>query len=206
MKSTASIRRACTFNTSRVDHLYVDSHDPSASLFCTTANSAMLINDSLIYDIQPQELYHLGAQSHVRVSFDMPEYTGDVTGLGTTRLLQAIHAAASRPDSIKPLVARCLVPPRRLSVNAQLSSPRACMPRPKLYALLDGGELPRWHKLFACNGLLFNPRKPTPRRNLCNAEGNAAVARILAGQQHKLYLGNPEAQRDWGTRLNTLRP
>lgn len=86
------IRRTSTFNTSRVDHLYVDPHDPSARLFLhygDLANTEQMT--PLIYDIQPHEIYHLGAQSHVRVSFDMPEYTGDVTGLGTTRLLQAIH-------------------------------------------------------------------------------------------------------------------
>ncbi len=130
------IRRASTFNSSRVDHLYVDPHDPSARLFLhygDLANTEQMT--PLIYDIQPHEIYHLGAQSHVRVSFDMPEYTGDVTGLGTTRLLQARSiAAASKQNSIRPPVVRCLVLPRRPSANTRLSSPRAhtlwpkCMP------------------------------------------------------------------------------
>jgi len=193
------IRRASTFNTGRVDHLYIDPHNPSARLFLhygDLANAEQII--PLIYDIQPQEIYHLGAQSHVRVSFDMPEYTGDVTGLGTTRLLQAIHrsgihtkfyqASSSEMFGAAPA-------PQGEHTAFQPQSPYAVA---KVYAYWMVVNYRQGYNLFACNGLLFNHESPRRGETFVTRKVTRAVARILAGQQQKLYLGNLEAKRDWG--------
>jgi GDPmannose 4,6-dehydratase len=193
------IRRASTFNTGRVDHLYADPHDPSARLFLhygDLANAEQMT--PLIYGIQPQEIYHLGAQSHVRVSFDMPEYTGDVTGLGTTRLLQAIHrsgihtkfyqASSSEMFGAAPA-------PQGEHTAFQPQSPYAVA---KVYAYWMVVNYRQGYNLFACNGLLFNHESPRRGETFVTRKVTRAVARILAGQQQKLYLGNLEAKRDWG--------
>ncbi len=193
------IRRASTFNTGRVDHLYADPHDPSARLFLhygDLANAEQMT--PLIYDIQPQEIYHLGAQSHVRVSFDMPEYTGDVTGLGTTRLLQAIHrsgihtkfyqASSSEMFGAAPA-------PQGEHTAFQPQSPYAVA---KVYAYWMVVNYRQGYNLFACNGLLFNHESPRRGETFVTRKVTRAVARILAGQQQKVYLGNLEAKRDWG--------
>jgi GDPmannose 4,6-dehydratase len=193
------IRRASTFNTSRVDHLYVDPHDPSARLFLhygDLANAEQIT--PLIYDIQPHEIYNLGAQSHVKVSFEMPEYTGDVTGLGTTRLLQAIHrsgittkfyqASSSEMFGAAPA-------PQCEHTAFQPQSPYAVA---KVYAYWIVVNYRQGYNLFACNGLLFNHESPRRGETFVTRKVSRAVARILAGQQKKLYLGNLEAERDWG--------
>ncbi|RMF90006.1 MAG: GDP-mannose 4,6-dehydratase, partial [Nitrospinota bacterium] len=193
------IRRASTFNTSRVDHLYVDPHDPEARLFLhygDLANAEQLTN--LIYNMQPEEIYHLGAQSHVKVSFEMPEYTGDVTGLGTTRILQAIrrsgistrvyHASSSEMFGNAPA-------PQNEKTPFQPRSPYAAA---KVYAHWMVVNYREGYDLFACNGVLFNHESPRRGETFVTRKITRAVARILAGQQQRLYLGNLEARRDWG--------
>ncbi len=193
------IRRASTFNSSRVDHLYVDPHDPSARLFLhygDLANTEQMT--PLIYDIQPHEIYHLGAQSHVRVSFDMPEYTGDVTGLGTTRLLQAIHRSGLKTKFYQASSSEMFgaaPAPQCVHTAFQPQSPYAVA---KVYAYWMVVNYRQGYNLFACNGLLFNHESPRRGETFVTRKVTRAVARILAGQQQKLYLGNLEAKRDWG--------
>ena len=193
------IRRASTFNTGRVNHLYVDPHDPGAKLFLhygDLANAEQMT--PLIYDMQPQEIYHLGAQSHVRVSFDMPEYTGDVTGLGTTRLLQAIHSSGIQTKFYQASSSEMFgaaPAPQSEHTAFQPQSPYAAA---KVYAYWMVVNYRQGHNLFACNGMLFNHESPRRGETFVTRKVTQAVARILAGQQQKLYLGNLEAKRDWG--------
>jgi GDPmannose 4,6-dehydratase len=193
------IRRASTFNTSRVDHIYVDPHDPSARLFLhygDLANAEQMT--PLIYDIQPEEFYHLGAQSHVRVSFDTPEYTGDVTGLGTTRLLQAIHRSGIKTKFYQASSSEMFgaaSAPQCEDTPFQPQSPYAVA---KVYAYWMVVNYRQGYDLFACNGLLFNHESPRRGETFVTRKVTRAVARILARQQRKLYLGNLEAKRDWG--------
>lgn len=193
------IRRASTFNTGRIDHIYTDPHDHSARLYLhygDLANAEQIT--TLVYSIRPDEIYHLGAQSHVRVSFEMPEYTGDVTGLGTTRLLQAVHrsgiatkiyqASSSEMFGAAPA-------PQSESTPFQPRSPYAVA---KVYAYWMVVNYRQGYNLFACNGLLFNHESPRRGETFVTRKITRAVARILAGRQQKLYLGNLEARRDWG--------
>ena len=193
------IRRASTFNTARVDHLYQDPHAPGARLFLhygDLANSEQLTH--LMYEVQPDEVYHLGAQSHVRVSFEMPEYTGDVSGVGTTRVLQAIrrsgvrtrlyHAGSSEMFGNAPA-------PQHEGTPFEPASPYAAA---KLYGYWMVRNYRDAYGLFACNGILFNHESPRRGETFVTRKITRAVARIAAGQQDALYLGNLEARRDWG--------
>src|SRR5262249_1031143 len=193
------IRRASTFNTGRVDHLYVDPHDPTAKLFLyygDLANSEQLAH--LIYNIQPDEVYHLGAQSHVKVSFEMPEYTGDVTGLGTTRILQAILRSGIKTKfyqaSSSEMFGRSSTPQNE-NTPFQPQSPYAAA---KVYAYWMTVNYRAGHNLFACNGILFNHESPRRGEVFVTRKITRAIAQILAGRQKKLYLGNLDALRDWG--------
>ena len=193
------IRRSSTFNTDRIDHIYQDPHEPKAQLFLhygDLANGERLSN--LIYNIKPDEIYHLGAQSHVRVSFDMPEYTGDITGLGTTRILEAIRRSGIKTkfyqasssemfgDAPHPQNENTLFRPR---------SPYACA---KVYAYWMTVNYREGYNLFACNGILFNHESPRRGETFVTRKITRAIANILAGKQNKLYLGNLKAKRDWG--------
>ncbi|MBM4133177.1 MAG: GDP-mannose 4,6-dehydratase [Nitrospira sp.] len=193
------IRRASTFNTGRIDHLYRDPHDPAARLFLhygDLANSEQLTN--LIYNIRPDEIYHLGAQSHVKVSFDVPEYTGDITGLGTARLVEAIRrsgiptrfyqASSSEMFGVAPA-------PQNEQTSFQPRSPYAAA---KVYAYWMAVNYREGANLFACNGILFNHESPRRGETFVTRKITRAIARIVAGQQQKLYLGNLDARRDWG--------
>ncbi len=193
------IRRASTFNTGRIDHIYTDPHLPEARLFLHYGD----LSDSgqlghLIYNIQPAEVYHLAAQSHVRVSFDMPEYTGDSTGLGTTRLLEAIRrsgiatkyyqASSSELFGASP-------PPQSETTPFYPRSPYAAA---KLYAYWMTVNYREGYNLFACNGILFNHESPRRGETFVTRKITRAVANILKGNQKMLYLGNLSARRDWG--------
>lgn len=193
------IRRSSTFNTDRINHIYQDPHDPTARLFLHYGDLAgleQLIN--LIYNVQPDEIYHLGAQSHVGVSFDMPEYTGDITGLGTTRLLEAIRrsgiltrfyqASSSEMFGDAP-------PPHSELTDFRPRSPYAAA---KLYSYWMTRTYREAYDKFACNGILFNHESPRRGETFVTRKITRAVARILAGQQKSLYLGNLESRRDWG--------
>lgn len=193
------IRRASTFNTTRLEHLYQDPHDPEAQLFLhygDLSDSSQLTN--LIYNVQPDEIYHLAAQSHVRVSFDTPEYTGDVTGLGTTRLLEAIRlsriqtrfyqASSSELFGASP-------PPQNEETLMRPQSPYAAA---KLYAYWMVRNYREAYGIFAVNGILFNHESPRRGETFVTRKISRAVARIKLGLQQKLFLGNLEARRDWG--------
>lgn len=193
------VRRASTFNTRRIEHLYVDPHEPDVRLFLhygDLSDSGQLAH--LIYNIQPNEVYHLGAQSHVRVSFDMPEYTGDATGLGTTRLLEAIRRSGITTKfyqaSSSELYGSTPPPQNELS-PMQPQSPYAAA---KLYAFWLVRNYRDAYGLFAVNGILFNHESPRRGETFVTRKITRAVARIKLGLQDKLYLGNLEARRDWG--------
>ena len=193
------IRRASTLNTARIDHLYRDFHDPAARVFLHYGDLSVSgqLTD-LLYDIRPDEIYHLGAQSHVRVSFDMPEYTGDVTALGTLRLLEALRktgiparfyqASSSEMFGAAP-------PPQNESTPFRPRSPYAAA---KVYAHHMVCNYRDAYGLFACNGILFNHESPRRGETFVTRKITRAATRIKLGLADKLYLGNLDAKRDWG--------
>ena len=193
------IRRASTFNTSRIDHIYVDPHQPGAKLFLhygDLSDSSQLTN--LIYNIQPDEIYHLGAQSHVRVSFDMPEYTGDITALGTTRILEALRWSGIKAKFYQASSSEMFgsaSPPQNENTPFGPRSPYAAA---KVYAFWMTVNYKEGYGLFACNGILFNHESPRRGETFVTRKITRAIAHILAGKQRYLYLGNLEAKRDWG--------
>ena len=193
------IRRASTFNTSRIDHLYKDPHDADARLFLhygDMSNSEQLTN--LIFDIRPEEIYHLGAQSHVMVSFDMPQYTGDVTGLGTTRILNAIHRTGVKTRFYQASSSEMFGnAPAPQNENTPFE-PRSPYAAAKVYAHWMVVMFRQGYDLYACNGILFNHESPRRGETFLTRKVTQAIARIVAGTQSKLYLGNLEASRDWG--------
>ncbi len=193
------IRRASTFNTARIDHIYVDPHEPYARLFLhfgDLSDSEQISN--IIYHIKPDEVYHLGAQSHVRVSFDIPEYTGNVTAIGTTRVLEAIKREGSNTKfyqaSSSEMFGNC-PPPQNENTPFRPRSPYAVA---KLYAYWMTVNYKEGYGLFACNGILFNHESPRRGETFLTRKVTRAIASILAGKQKVLYLGNLNAKRDWG--------
>ncbi len=193
------IRRASTFNTSRIDHLYVDPHEPGARLFLhygDLSDGTQLAN--LIYDISPDEIYNLGAQSQVRVSFDTPEYTGDTTGLGTTRLLEAVRRCGKRPKFYQASSSEMFgdsPPPQNENAPFRPRSPYAVA---KVYAHYMSVNYRQGYNLFVCNGILFNHESPRRGQTFVTRKITKAIAEIVAGRQQYVYLGNMEAKRDWG--------
>jgi GDPmannose 4,6-dehydratase len=193
------IRRASTFNTERIDHLYKDFHDRAARihLYYGDLSVSGQLTD-LLHDIQPDEIYHLGAQSHVRVSFDMPEYTGDVTGLGTLRLLEAIRKTGIKTKFYQASSSEMFgaaPPPQNELTPFQPQSPYAAA---KVYAYYVVRNYRDAYKLFACNGILFNHESPRRGETFVTRKVTRAATRIKLGLQDKLYLGNLDAKRDWG--------
>jgi len=195
------IRRASTFNTSRIDHIFVDKHDPGAKLFLhygDLSDSSQISN--IIYNIHPDEVYHLGAQSHVRVSFDIPEYSADITGTGTTRILDAILKSNNK-NKIKFYQASSSEmfgrspPPQSENTPFKPCSPYACS---KVYSYWMTENYREGYEMFACNGILFNHESPRRGETFVTRKITMAIANILAGKQKDLYLGNLEAKRDWG--------
>jgi GDPmannose 4,6-dehydratase len=193
------IRRASTFNTGRIDHIYTDPHIPGTKLFLhygDLSDSGQLAN--LIYNIQPDEIYHLGAQSHVRVSFDMPEYTGDITGLGTTRLLDAIRRSGIKTKFYQASSSEMFgasPPPQNEKTPFYPRSPYAAA---KVYAYWMIVNYREAYKLFACNGILFNHESPRRGETFVTRKITRAIANIIKGKQGKIYLGNLDSKRDWG--------
>ncbi|MCL0029653.1 GDP-mannose 4,6-dehydratase [Dehalococcoidia bacterium] len=193
------IRRASTFNTDRIDHIYQDPHELGARMFLhygDLANSEQLVN--LIYNLKPDEIYHLGAQSHVRVSFDTPEYTGDVTALGTTRILEAVRRSGIKTKFYQASSSEMFgaaPPPQTENTPFRPRSPYAAA---KVYAYWMTVNYREGYNLFACNGILFNHESPRRGQTFVTRKITRALANILAGKQKKLYLGNLEAKRDWG--------
>jgi GDPmannose 4,6-dehydratase len=194
------IRRASTFNTGRIDHLYQDPHIHGVRLFLhygDLSDSGNLVQ--LLNALQPDEIYHLGAQSHVRVSFDIPEYTGDVTGLGTTRILEAIKKVGLRARfyqaSSSEMYGKVREVPQSEMTAFHPRSPYACA---KVYSYWATVNYRESYGLFACNGILFNHESPRRGETFVTRKITRAVANIKLGLQQKLYLGNLEARRDWG--------
>ncbi|MDP2279686.1 MAG: GDP-mannose 4,6-dehydratase [Nitrospirota bacterium] len=193
------IRRASTFNTGRIDHIYTDPHIRGTNLFLhygDLSDSGQLTN--LIYNIQPDEIYHLGAQSHVRVSFDMPEYTGDITALGTTRILESIRRSGIKTKFYQASSSEMFgatPPPQNEKSPFYPRSPYAAA---KVYAYWMTVNYREGYKLFACNGILFNHESPRRGETFVTRKITRAVANIIAGKQARLYLGNLESKRDWG--------
>jgi GDPmannose 4,6-dehydratase len=195
------IRRASTFNTGRIEHIYRDPHGngEKVSLYLhygDLANTGNLVD--LVYSIRPDEVYHLAAQSHVRVSFDLPEYTGDVTGLGTMRVLEAIRKSGLPTRFYQASSSEMFgaaKPPQNEDTPFQPQSPYAAA---KVYAYWVTRNYREGYKLFASNGILFNHESPRRGETFVTRKITRAVAAILAGRQKKLYLGNLEARRDWG--------
>ncbi len=193
------IRRVSTFNTSRIDHIYVDPHDPNAKLFLhygDLSDSEQISN--MIYNIKPDEIYHLGAQSHVRVSFDIPEYTGNVTALGTTRILEAIKRSADRIRFYQASSSEMFgnsPPPQNEETPFRPRSPYAIA---KLYAYYMTVNYREGYGIYACNGVLFNHESPRRGETFVTRKVTRAIANILAGRQKALYLGNLGPKRDWG--------
>jgi GDPmannose 4,6-dehydratase len=193
------IRRSSTFNTQRISHLFQDPHDPSTRLFLHYGDLANLeqISD-LVYNIQPDEIYHLGAQSHVRVSFDMPEYTGDVTALGTTRILEAIRRSGIKTRFYQASSSEMFGKATSPQNEETPFRPRSPYAIAKLYAYWTVVTYREGYDLFACNGILFNHESPRRGETFVTRKITRAIASILAGKQDKLYLGNLDAMRDWG--------
>jgi len=194
------IRRASTFNTSRIDHLYQDPHINGVRLFLHYGDLADSVNlVQLLNELAPEEIYHLGAQSHVRVSFDIPEYTGDVTGLSTVRILEAIKKVGLKTRfyqaSSSEMFGKVREVPQSEKTPFHPRSPYACA---KVYAYWLTVNYRESYNLFACNGILFNHESPRRGETFVTRKITRAVAGIRAGRQRKLYLGNLEARRDWG--------
>jgi GDPmannose 4,6-dehydratase len=194
------IRRASTFNTGRIDHLYQDPHINGVKLFLHYGDLADSVQLSrLLYKLQPDEIYHLGAQSHVRVSFDIPEYTGDVTGLGSIRILEAIREVGTQTKFYQASSSEMFGQVREIPQNEKTPfyprSPYGCA---KVYAFWTTVNYRESYNLFAVNGILFNHESPRRGETFVTRKITRAVARIKAGLQHKLYLGNLDAKRDWG--------
>jgi GDPmannose 4,6-dehydratase len=193
------VRKASTFNTPRVSHLYIDPHFGDAQFFIhygDLADGGQIAH--LIFDIQPDEVYHLGSQSHVRVSFDMPEYTGDITGLGTLRVLEAIRRIGTKTRFYQASSSEMFgvsAPPQNESTAFQPRSPYAAA---KVFAYWTTVNYREAYKLYACNGILFNHESPRRGETFVTRKITRGIAHILAGFQKKLYLGNLEARRDWG--------
>ncbi|MEA2319679.1 MAG: GDPmannose 4,6-dehydratase [Solirubrobacteraceae bacterium] len=193
------IRRSSSFNTERIDPLYRDVHEQDVKLLLhhgDLSDSSRLVR--LLYELQPNEVYHLGAQSHVRVSFDVPEYTADVTGMGTLRLLEAMRDAGVSPRFYQASSSEmygATPPPQNEQTPFHPRSPYAVAKVMGFWATVNYRES---YGLFACNGILFNHESPRRGETFVTRKITRALARIQAGLQDKLFLGNLDAKRDWG--------
>ncbi|MDX2230091.1 MAG: GDP-mannose 4,6-dehydratase [Leptolyngbyaceae cyanobacterium bins.349] len=198
------IRRTSTFNTDRIDHIYEDPHNESAQLFLHYGD----LTDGttlrrILEEVKPSEIYNLGAQSHVRVSFDSPEYTVDAVGMGTLRLLEATRDYQNRTGiqvrfyqaGSSEMFGKVQEIPQKETTPFYPRSPYACA---KVYAHWQTVNYRESYDLFACNGILFNHESPRRGETFVTRKITRALARIVAGQQKKLYMGNLDSKRDWG--------
>ena len=193
------IRRASTFNTGRIDHVYTDPHIRGTKLFLhygDLADAGQLTH--IIYNVKPDEVYNLAAQSHVRVSFDMPEYTGDIVGLGATRLLESIQRSGIKTKYYQASSSEMFGAAKPPQNERTAFYPRSPYAAAKVYAYWIAVNYREGYNLFACNGILFNHESPRRGETFVTRKITRAVAAILAGKQDKLYLGNLDAKRDWG--------
>ncbi|MEM1308105.1 MAG: GDP-mannose 4,6-dehydratase [Cyanobacteria bacterium P01_H01_bin.153] len=205
------IRRTSTFNTDRIDHIYIDPHSEGAKLFLHYGD----LNDGtmlrrILEQVKPSEVYNLGAQSHVRVSFDSPEYTVDTVAMGALRILEAIRDYQQRTGlevryyqaGSSEMYGKVQEIPQSETTPFYPRSPYACA---KLYAHWQTLNYRESYDLFACNGILFNHESPRRGETFVTRKITRALARIVAGQQKKLYLGNLDSKRDWGYAKDYVR-
>lgn len=205
------IRRTSTFNTDRIDHIYEDPHSENAKLFLHYGD----LTDGttlrrILEEVQPSEIYNLGAQSHVRVSFDSPEYTADAVGMGTLRLLEAIRDYQHRTGievrfyqaGSSEMFGKVQAVPQTETTPFYPRSPYACA---KVYAHWQTVNYRESYGMFACNGILFNHESPRRGETFVTRKITRAVARIVAGKQKKIYMGNLDAKRDWGYAKDYVR-
>jgi GDPmannose 4,6-dehydratase len=193
------IRRASTFNTERIDHIYEDPQANNRRLHLHHGDLSTAEQfTNLIYNMQPDEIYHLGAQSHVRVSFDVPEFTGDVTGLGTTRILEAVRNSGITcrfyQAGSSEMFGSATPPQSELTPF----HPRSPYGAAKVYGHWMTVNYREAYRMFSANGILFNHESPRRGETFVTRKITRAVARIFTGKQSKLYLGNLDARRDWG--------
>ncbi|PVY26690.1 GDP-mannose 4,6-dehydratase [Williamsia muralis] len=193
------VRRSSSFNTSRIDHLYIDPHEPNANLFLhygDLSDGARLV--TLLSMIDPDEVYNLAAQSHVRVSFDEPEHTGDTTGIGSVRLLEAVRVAGVKCRFYQASSSEMFgasPPPQN---EDTLFYPRSPYGAAKVYSYWITRNYREAYGLFAVNGILFNHESPRRGETFVTRKITRAVARIKAGVERHIYMGNLDAVRDWG--------
>src|SRR5215472_4968866 len=194
------IRRSSSFNTDRIDHLYQDPHEPDSRLrlLYGDLNDSSSLN-TILRKTEPDEIYNLGAQSHVRVSFDVPEYTAEVTGVGTVRLLEAIREAGIKPRfyqaSSSELFGKAVEVPQSERTPFYPRSPYGCAKAYSFYVTVNYRES---YGMFACNGILFNHESERRGETFVSRKITRAATRIKLGLQEKLYIGNLDARRDWG--------
>lgn len=195
------IRRSSSFNTERIDHLYKDPHLNDVSLFLHYGDMTDASNLSRLLDrIKPDEIYNLAAQSHVKVSFEVPEYTADVDGIGTLRLLDAIKDTGLKPRFYQASTSELFGGMKDTAPQNEKTPfyPRSPYAAAKLYAYWITVNYREAYNLFACNGILFNHESPRRGETFVTRKITRAVANIVKGNQDKLYLGNLDAKRDWG--------
>jgi len=193
------VRRSSSFNTSRIEHLYQDPHLPDTRLFLhygDLSDSEQLTN--IIYNIKPNEIYHLGAQSHVRVSFDLPEYTGNVTALGTTRILESIRRSGCKTRFYQASSSEMFGDASAPQNEETPFRPRSPYAAAKVYSYWMVKNYREGYNLFASNGILFNHESPRRGETFVTRKITKGLANILAKKEEKIYLGNLEAKRDWG--------
>ncbi len=193
------IRRSSSFNTERIEHLYKDPHEKRAmELVYGDLNDTSSLAE-IIHSVKPDEIYNLGAQSHVKVSFDVPEYTGETTGMGTLRLLEAIRRTGCKARfyqaSSSEMFGKVLETPQKETTPFHPRSPYACA---KVFAYWATINYRESYNIFACNGILFNHESPRRGETFVTRKITRAATRIKLGLQSKLFLGNIEARRDWG--------
>lgn len=205
------IRRTSTFNTDRIDHIYVDPHNENAKLLLHYGDLTDGVTlRRILEEVKPTEIYNLGAQSHVRVSFDSPEYTVDSVGMGTLRLLEAIRDYRHRTGidvrfyqaGSSEMFGKVQDIPQKETTPFYPRSPYACA---KVYAHWQTVNYRESYGMFACNGILFNHESPRRGETFVTRKITRAIARIVGGHQKKLYLGNLDSKRDWGYAKDYVR-
>ena len=193
------IRRSSSFNTERIEHLYKDPHEKRAmELVYGDLNDTSSLAE-IVHSVNPDEIYNLGAQSHVRVSFDIPEYTGEITGMGTLRLLEAIRRTGCKARfyqaSSSEMFGKVVETPQKETTPFYPRSPYACA---KVYSYWLTVNYRESYNMFACNGILFNHESPRRGETFVTKKITRAATRIKLGLQNKLFLGNLDSKRDWG--------
>jgi len=195
------IRRASTFNTRRIDHIYHDPHRNGEEVKLYLHYGDVSVIESLvnvIYNVRPDEIYNLAAQSHVRVSFDMPEYTGEVDALGTIRILEAIRRSGFPERFYQASTSEMFGSANPPQSELTAFEPRSPYAAAKVYSYWVTRNYREGYNMFACNGILFNHESPRRGETFVTRKITRAVAAIKAGTQHKLFLGNLDSKRDWG--------